>query len=637
MLTRRSMLRLAALLATAWLRAPAARRRRPGARPTRSGRRSSTPPRRKARSSSTTARSARPVLAEGRRRLRGEVRHPHRAAGGARERAARAHPDRAGGGQGARRRLAQRLDHHRAPARRGHVPAVRRAAERGRPVAPFKADGTRVPIYVIPYGILVNTDMVKPAEEPKSWKDLLDPRWKGKILSDDMRALGGGAVFFMVTTQKFGKEFHEKLAEQQPHMNRELRGNYPRVARGEYPLYIPFTLPDILDLKGLPVKAIMPAEGSPYVRFDGTIFKGAPHPNAGAPAPGLLPERRGPARLRQPRASSPVVGGLESKITPEARAVAQTKLLGTTDPKLQDEMLKLAKADLQVGDAGRRRRRRQQALRRRCAPSTASRSRSPTAGSLTLLGPSGCGKTTTLRMIAGLEQNDAGRIAIGDRVVSDRRARALRGAGAPRDRHGLPVVRDLAAHDGVRQRRVSARGPPPARAPRCASACASALRLMEMEHLAEPAGHRAVGRPAAAGGHRARAGVPAARAADGRAAVEPGRQAARADARRAARAAAAARHHDGLRDARPGRGDGALRRDRGDARGPRAPDRPRPRRSTRAPPPARSPPSSARRICSTAKVREVRREAGATLARVEGEGWEGWCAAPERPAAPATR
>ena len=38
---------------------------------------------------------------------------------------------------------------------------------------------------------------------------------------------------------------------------------------------------------------------------------------------------------------------------------------------------------------------------------------------LTLLGPSGCGKTTTLRMLAGLEQNDAGRIAIGDRVVSD--------------------------------------------------------------------------------------------------------------------------------------------------------------------------------------------------------------------------
>ena len=29
-----------------------------------------------------------------------------------------------------------------------------------------------------------------------------------------------------------------------------------------------------------------------------------------------------------------------------------------------------------------------------------------------------------------------------------------------------------------------------------------------------------------------------------------------------------------------------------------------------------------------AKVREVRREAAGSLARVEGEGWEGWCAAP---------
>jgi iron(III) transport system ATP-binding protein len=38
---------------------------------------------------------------------------------------------------------------------------------------------------------------------------------------------------------------------------------------------------------------------------------------------------------------------------------------------------------------------------------------------VTLLGPSGCGKTTTLRMIAGLQQNDSGRIAIGEQVVSD--------------------------------------------------------------------------------------------------------------------------------------------------------------------------------------------------------------------------
>jgi iron(III) transport system ATP-binding protein len=38
---------------------------------------------------------------------------------------------------------------------------------------------------------------------------------------------------------------------------------------------------------------------------------------------------------------------------------------------------------------------------------------------VTLLGPSGCGKTTTLRMVAGLERTAAGRISIGERIVSD--------------------------------------------------------------------------------------------------------------------------------------------------------------------------------------------------------------------------
>ncbi|MCS7172377.1 MAG: ABC transporter ATP-binding protein [Armatimonadetes bacterium] len=38
---------------------------------------------------------------------------------------------------------------------------------------------------------------------------------------------------------------------------------------------------------------------------------------------------------------------------------------------------------------------------------------------VTLLGPSGCGKTTTLRIMAGLEEADEGRVYIGGRLVSD--------------------------------------------------------------------------------------------------------------------------------------------------------------------------------------------------------------------------
>jgi iron(III) transport system ATP-binding protein len=55
---------------------------------------------------------------------------------------------------------------------------------------------------------------------------------------------------------------------------------------------------------------------------------------------------------------------------------------------------------------------------------------------VTLLGPSGCGKTTTLRMVAGLEQNDTGRIAIGDTTVSD----ASRGLFVSPDKRKIGMV-----------------------------------------------------------------------------------------------------------------------------------------------------------------------------------------------------
>ena len=38
---------------------------------------------------------------------------------------------------------------------------------------------------------------------------------------------------------------------------------------------------------------------------------------------------------------------------------------------------------------------------------------------LVLVGPSGCGKSTSLRMLAGLEDVNAGRILIGDKDVTD--------------------------------------------------------------------------------------------------------------------------------------------------------------------------------------------------------------------------
>ncbi len=209
-------------------------------------------------------------------------------------------------------------------------------------VSPFKADGTRVPLFVIPYGILINTDLVKPADEPRSWRDILDPKWKDKILADDFRALGGGSVFFMVAQLKFGRPYHEALAAQQLRFSRELRNNERRLARGEFSLYIPMLLPNVLDLQGLPVKAIVPSEGAPYVAYDGAILKGAPHPNAAR----LLLDYLLSEEIQLAYANlgyGVVIAGMQGKALPAARLYAEAKLLGTTDAKLQEEMLKLAK------------------------------------------------------------------------------------------------------------------------------------------------------------------------------------------------------------------------------------------------------------------------------------------------------
>ena len=52
--------------------------------------------------------------------------------------------------------------------------------------AQFKEkDGMITPWRVLPISILYNTDMVKPADLPKSFDDLLNPKWTGKITMPD--------------------------------------------------------------------------------------------------------------------------------------------------------------------------------------------------------------------------------------------------------------------------------------------------------------------------------------------------------------------------------------------------------------------------------------------------------------------
>jgi iron(III) transport system substrate-binding protein len=209
--------------------------------------------------------------------------------------------------------------------------------------APFKDDGLKSPVMTINYGLLVNNRLVPPGQEPKSWRDLTDPKWKGKILSDDVRAVGGGYVMYFVTYDKLGRAFHEALASQDVKFTREQREAARRVARGEFAIYMPFILGDSQGLKGLPVRPVLPSEGAPYVLYATAMIKNPPHPNA--------------ARLYIDFALSDEVqrifaqdgygvvrSGVVETLTPEERERVDVKLMGGSDPNRQNEMLDEARA-----------------------------------------------------------------------------------------------------------------------------------------------------------------------------------------------------------------------------------------------------------------------------------------------------
>jgi len=84
-------------------------------------------------------------------------------------------------------------------------------------------------------GITVNTDMVK--EEIKGLNDLLNPRWKGKLLLPDVRTMGDS--FWAMTSARLnlGDDIIKKLfVDQEPALSRDTRQIAEFMVRGRYPI-----------------------------------------------------------------------------------------------------------------------------------------------------------------------------------------------------------------------------------------------------------------------------------------------------------------------------------------------------------------------------------------------------------------
>ena len=143
-------------------------------------------------------------------------------------------------------------------------------------------DGTfasfRVWVSVIAY----NTNLVKKEDAPKSFADLLDPKWKGKIV----KAHPGYSGTIMTATYQMQRDlgwgYFEKLAAQNVMQVQSSADPPKRLALGERAVMADGNEYNIFQLKekNSPVDLVYATEGSPLIVGPTGMFKAAPNPNA---------------------------------------------------------------------------------------------------------------------------------------------------------------------------------------------------------------------------------------------------------------------------------------------------------------------------------------------------------------------
>jgi iron(III) transport system substrate-binding protein len=138
--------------------------------------------------------------------------------------------------------------------------------------------GLRATVNVIAY----NNKIIPATEAPKTWKDLLDPKWKGKMVTAHPGYSGVIATHVLALVHLYGWDYWKQLAQNKLMLVQSAVDPSGVVASGERPVAVDggdYTFYQTKK-KGNPVEIVFPKEGVPLVVSPSAIASFAPHPNA---------------------------------------------------------------------------------------------------------------------------------------------------------------------------------------------------------------------------------------------------------------------------------------------------------------------------------------------------------------------
>ena len=146
----------------------------------------------------------------------------------------------------------------------------------------YDPEGLHVTTRILVSPLGYNTNLVKKEDAPKSFKDLLDPKWKGKLVKAHPAYSGTIMNATFQTARELGWEYFEKLARQRVLQVQSATDTPKKIALGERAVMVDGAGYLVIRYReeGQPVEIVYPEEGTPLATGPSAVFKAAPNPNA---------------------------------------------------------------------------------------------------------------------------------------------------------------------------------------------------------------------------------------------------------------------------------------------------------------------------------------------------------------------